>query len=192
MIPPKGAIADAERVSKLNNEKLQKLLEEAIYDFLNKADLLVETLKVKSEELGIDIETSISGLRLFNSFIEARFNVSDSDFRSDLTKLGFTPDQIDLIVSIIGSKQKILDERLRAERTAIIPSVAQIHWNIDVRFSSSEYLPEPEVFAIIRLVLEGQTEDVRFEMDKNQLIWLDTILEKIKEEYVIIEKKQGF
>ena len=188
MEPPRGAIADINKLKQLDTEKLKLLIEETINFYLENKVITEDYVKELEKKLEIESDTILSGFRILQHLTIQRFNVSDIEFISDLQKLGLSEDHISTILSEISDRQADLDDKLRAGRMAIIPRIRRIHWHIDIRTASSEYLPQQEVYAVMRLFITGQDDDLRIELDKKQLVWFETVFERIKENFIEAEK----
>ena len=183
MEPPSSIVSDSIKIQKLELNQIEFILNETIKDLIEDRPFFEDQLLEMCKPLSIPTDVFISGWRFFNGIITGRFSVTIEEFISDLKKLGFIKEQIDLITNILEQKKDYLDEKLRDLRASILPRIQRINWHIDIRTSSSEYLPASEVYAIIRFYM-GRQKEIRFELDKKQLVWLDKIIERIKDEFI--------
>ena len=183
MEPPSSIISDSKKIQKLKLNQIEFILNATIKDLIEDKPFVEDQLNEMCKPLNIPVDIFISGWRFFYGITKGRFSVTIEEFKSDLTKLGFIKEQIDLILITLEKEKDYLDNKLRDLRASILPRIQSINWHVDIRTASSEYLPASEVYAIIRFYM-GRQEEIRFELDKRQLVWLDKIIEKIKDEFI--------
>jgi hypothetical protein len=187
-----SVMADAEHVKKIPVENLANFLEwvvrfrtrEEIYTD-SQWERIRENFNLKS------IEELIGAMRFIDLVFENGIETERSDLISDLKNLGFEQGKIELIINKLESAWDQFDDYLKRRRVEAIPDLTSLRWRIDIRYASSNYFRKPEVIALLRIGTSDRTErdEIYVELNKDKLSWLETIIGRIKREFLKAEEK---
>jgi hypothetical protein len=175
---------DAKVANKISIQKIPIFL-----DFVRQRRLNAEAISdQKWEELGNDFELkgaseAFSAVRFFDIVFLNGNTIAEEDLRKDLETLGLDKEKILEIVAQLKRIWLESESYLIKNRLEALPTITSLRWRVDVRVSSSEYLPHNEVMAVMRIGTNDkeQGKNIHVELDEDQLSWLELNIKKIRE-----------
>jgi len=184
-------IEDAENLKKIPLEKVGSFIDWVTKVLVHGTVLFVEEAKKFAEDFGFSTVADLnSAIRLVNHLFKHGVEISESDLESDFEKLGFDKDRSKLIITSLKTSWLTFKDFIKRQRGEAVPELVSIHWRIDARAASSDYLEESEVVALLRLGdSEKHQNRICVELDLDDLLWLEKEVGKIKKEFLKVQEK---
>jgi hypothetical protein len=176
---------DAENLKKLSNEKIADFLKwVSATNIKREPHSESELKKICSLFKFESVEELYSAYRSASLLYLNGAELSSPELENDLKNLGFNQKKIQIIIANLESIWDQTKDFLEQERVEAIPILKSLRWRVDLRYASSEYLPKPEVVALLRIGTDDKTESdyIYLELDEDRLSWLESVIGKIKRE----------
>ena len=185
-------MADVEHMKKISKEKIPDFLKWIVrFRVRDEAYTDMQWEKIREQFNFRSIE-ELHGAQRFASVLFYRgCEIDESDLISDLQSLGFVQEKIELIMDGLRTIWVQSEDYLKRARSEAIPILTSLRWRVDIRHASGDYLKRPEVVALLRIGATDKTKRDRIyiELDKDKLSWLETVIGKIKREFLKAEEK---
>ena len=178
-LPPKSFVSSAKHIEKVSEDKLQEVFNWVVevlndpFEFSSIEDL--------AKSLGVDKNAAV-GVAVFMRYLYNNLKLSDEELASDLKTLNISDARATKLLSILSVARSKYRDQLVSNRDEAIPELKEINWRVDIRTASNDYLPEPELVVLMRLLCYDGDDDthIYLEMDKQRFLILDRAVEKIK------------
>ncbi len=186
-------IQDAKQLNAIPTNKIVEFVDWTVRHETLDISLTEKDATEAAGKFGTTITDLLSALRITLYYFTRGTKVTESDLVSDFQKLGFDSSKAELIIQTLKTawNDPVAKQYLAKARKEALPELTTIHWRVDVRYASSDYLPEPEAVAIMKLGTNGQKpgSHIHFELDLNELIWLENEIAKMKKELISAQQK---
>jgi SOS response regulatory protein OraA/RecX len=184
-------LEDARNLKKVQLSKLNKFMDWAFKTFVNRALYVPEDLAENAKEFNFSLVTELaSALRLLSFLFNHASEITAAELESDLEKLGFEKEKLDVIINSLSANRSKYKEHLKTNRSEVTAGLSSIHWRVDNRVASSDFLDNHEIVAVLKLsaILSGKTERFTFELDHNRILWFEKEFAKMKKAFLEAEK----
>lgn len=191
-VAPKSTMADAGHMKKIPKEKLPDFLQWLVRFVVHREAYTDTRWERLREKFGLRSIEELNGAQRFGGLIFiGGSEIQRAELVSDLETLAFEQEEIELIMNQLELVWTESEDFLKRARYESIPSLTSLRWRVDIRTASSNYLRKPEVVALLRIGTHdgSETDYIFLELDKDKLSWLDTMIGKIKREFLKAEEK---
>jgi hypothetical protein len=187
-----NVMADAEHLKKIPKEKIADFMKWLVR-FRTHMEVYTPDQWCKFAEMfGFKSIEELYGAQRFAGRLLAQGCALDrSELVADLNALGLEQEKIGLIVDQLETAWDEIDDYLKQAKAEAIPVLTSLRWRVDIRHASGNYLKKPEVIVLLRIGTHDgvQRDQIYIELDKDDLSWLDTVIGKVKREFLKAEER---
>lgn len=187
---PDKLVQDAEALKQIPINKLPEILEFTFKVVITEIPVSVEDLKELSKKTKTTYDLLMHAIRIISSIIVEGVKVTQEELREDLHKLDIPDEVIDQILEFVEANKNNIFTFAEKEREEAIPVLRDLNWRIDIRYSSGDFLWEPTVYALLRIVAtDGQKSSrIYLELDKDDVSWIERTFSRIKAKFIEAEE----
>jgi hypothetical protein len=181
--------SDAESLKKVPKEKLKTIIEfNTRHRVQREAHTESEYVQIAAD-FGLSIKEFDCAIRFLDSMFLNGGSLSHGDLASDFEKLGFDTEKSTIIIDTLQQAWKTYSSYLEAARLEAIPVLSSMHWRIDIRLSSGDFLAKPDIVAYLRIGADDGTKktELVLELDKESFSWFESVIGKIRKEMLSAE-----
>lgn len=186
-------LEDTQNLKKVSLSKLDKFMDWTFKVFVNRAVYVPEEMTATAKEFNFSSAIELgSAMRLLSYLFNHGNEITQAELENDFEKLGFEKERITVIVHSLNTNRSKYKEHLKSTRIEVNGKIVSINWRVDNRIVSSDFLDNHEIVAILGLgtILSGKTERLTFELNLDNILWLEKEIAKIKKAF--LETRKNF
>jgi hypothetical protein len=186
---PKSFIRYAESFQKVPEDKIKYWFDWFVDNVVQAGTPSVPNINEIIKTLKLDRQEVFESIA-FIQFLISNLRYSDDELASDLNALDLGETRTKILIDLLRASRTQLKDYLISTRDEAIPTLTEVNWRVDVRSASSDYLLEPGVVVLMRLLCnDGDTDTyIYLEMDKSRFSILEKAILNIKSKVIEAEE----